>query len=146
VLIILNEDSGGGCGGGGRQHVTSGVSWSVVAHEAGHGIGGLRDEYAGAGPNTGAPINNRNCSTVLDDGTVFWNRFIDPATPVPTTFAPGMDSNRTVGLFEGCGTKDTGIYRPVHNCRMRDSTRTRWPPAGRWAITTSTSWETSTAT
>jgi hypothetical protein len=32
-----------------------------------------------------------------------------------------MDSNRTVGIFEGCGTKDTGIYRPVNSCRMRSN-------------------------
>lgn len=124
VLVILNEDSGGGCGGNGRQHVTRSVSWQVVAHEYGHGIGGLKDEYSktGAGPWTKGEFNNRNCSTVTDRTTNFWNRFIAPATPVPTTFEPGMDSNRTVGIFKGCGTKTSGIYRPVHNCRMRGNT------------------------
>ena len=125
VAIILNEDSFGGCGGGGFQIVPRGVSWATMAHEFGHGVGGLRDEYTRTNRSyTGAAVNNRNCSTVTNRNTVFWNRFINPSTPVPTTFsaAAGMDSNKTVGIFQGCSTKDSGIYRPVHNCRMRGNT------------------------
>ena len=119
VVVILNQNSFGGCGGGGFQVVPRGVTWPVLAHEYGHGIGGLWDEYTGAGAWTGGAINGPNCATELNRSTVWWNRFIDPATPVPTTLLTGMDSNRTVGEFLGCGTKDTGIYRPVDNCRMR---------------------------
>jgi len=122
LLILLNEDGSGGCGGGGFQIVTRSVEWELVSHEFGHGIGALWDEYASSGEYTGEPVNNRNCSTVLDRRTVFWSRFIDPATPVPTTFVPGMDRTRTVGEFEGCNGKATGIYRPVRNCRMRLNT------------------------
>ncbi|MEK8229254.1 hypothetical protein NKG05_30100 [Oerskovia sp. M15] len=35
----------GGCGGGGFQVVTMGATWAVMAHEFGHGAGGLADEY-----------------------------------------------------------------------------------------------------
>lgn len=119
VLILLNETGFGGCGGGGRQHVTKAVGWDVVAHEYGHGIGGLWDEYSVDGNYTGAATNERNCSTNTSRANNFWGRFINPSTPVPTTFGAGMDSNRTVGIFQGCGTKVTGIYRPVDNCRMR---------------------------
>lgn len=119
VVVLLNQDSFGGCGGGGFQIVPRGVTWPVLAHEYGHGIGGLMDEYTGAGAWGGGSFNSRNCSTVLNRNTVFWNRFINPATPVATTFGSGMDSNQTVGEFLGCSTKDTGIYRPVDNCRMR---------------------------
>jgi hypothetical protein len=45
VVIILNEAGFGGCGGGGFQIVTLGSSWAVMAHEFGHGTGGLADEY-----------------------------------------------------------------------------------------------------
>ena len=45
VVIILNETGFGGCGGGGFQIVTLGSSWAVMAHEFGHGTGGLADEY-----------------------------------------------------------------------------------------------------
>jgi len=119
VAVILNEEGGGGCGGGGFQIVTRSVSWAVMAHEFGHGIGGLRDEYSTNKTYTGASINNRNCSTVTNRNSVFWRRFINPSTSVPTTLAAGMDSNKTVGIFEGCGTNNKGLYRPVHNCRMK---------------------------
>ncbi|MCP4655151.1 MAG: hypothetical protein GY856_07000 [bacterium] len=122
LVVLLNEDSSGGCGGGGFQIVPRGVEWPLLSHEFGHGIGALWDEYAPSGKYLGGPVNNRNCSTVLDRDLVFWSRFVDPATPVPTTFGPGMDRNRTVGEFEGCAGKATGIYRPVRNCRMRLNT------------------------
>ena len=51
VVIILNNPGFGGCGGGGFQIVTMGASWSVMAHEFGHGTGGLADEYC-ANPGT----------------------------------------------------------------------------------------------
>src|SRR5262245_366572 len=123
LVIILNQDSYGGCGGGGMQIVPRGVTWPVLAHEFGHGVGGLADEYFNSGTSyTGGAVNGPNCSTVVDRNTVHWNRFISPATAVPTTFDPAtMDPDKTVGIFEGCGTRATGIYRPVHNCRMRSN-------------------------
>jgi hypothetical protein len=39
VLIVLNTAGFGGCGGGGRAHVTLGSTWDVIAHEFGHGLG-----------------------------------------------------------------------------------------------------------
>jgi hypothetical protein len=52
-----------------------------------------------------------------------------PSTPVPTGIGncadynqgakpPTWDDNQDVGLFEGGGTRQTGIFRPVVNCRM----------------------------
>lgn len=123
IIVLLNEAGFGGCNRGPRDIVqTRSVSWQVVAHEAGHGIGGLFDEYTRPGNYTGSPVNNRNCSTVANRSTVFWNRFISPSTPVPTTLSAGMDSNRTVGVFPGCRYNETGIFRPVHNCRMLGNT------------------------
>ncbi len=123
VLIMLNESGYGGHAGGNTQVVTSGSHWTVVAHEYGHGIGGLGDEYFNrAETYTGSAINGPNCSTVVNRSDVFWNRFVAPATALPTLFSPAtMDSNRTVGMFEGCGTLARGIYRPVDNCRMRSN-------------------------
>ena len=45
VVVLLNEDGWGGCGGGGFQVVTLAGGWSVLAHEFGHGTGGVADEY-----------------------------------------------------------------------------------------------------
>ena len=111
VAVVLNEDRHGGCGGGGFQVVPRGVNWQVMAHEFGHGVGALWDEYSSGGAYTGGATNSRNCSTDNNRNTVFWNRFIASSTPVPTTFGAGMDSNKTVGIFEGCGTRMTGINR-----------------------------------
>jgi len=133
VLIVLNEPGFGGCGGGGRAHVTLGVAWDVIAHEFGHGIGGFADEYSAGGAYMGADLGWINVTTVTDRATTRWRQFIDPATPLPTGVGaaanynqgprpPGWSSNFDVGLFEGGNTQNTGIYRPVENCRMNGNT------------------------
>lgn len=126
VLVMLNEKGWGGCRRGSRLYVTSGDNqgadyWAVVAHEYGHGIGSLFDEYFNPGNYAGPTINTQNCSTVLNRTAVIWRGLILSGTSVPTTFSTGMDSNQTVGMFQGCSYKATGIYRPVENCRMRSN-------------------------
>jgi len=127
VLVMLNETGWGGCRRGSRLYVTSGDDqgadyWAVVAHEYGHGIGNLFDEYFNPGAHAGPTINTRNCSTVLDRNAVVWRGLILSTTSIPTTFSAEIDPNRTVGMFTGCNYKATGIYRPVENCRMRSNT------------------------
>jgi hypothetical protein len=122
VLVILNQDSHGGCGGNNQQVVPRGITWDVLAHEYGHGIGGLFDEYFNPGTMyDGAPILGPNISTVLDRNQVSWHDLIRSTTQVVTHPGPGIDSNQTVGEFEGGGTVERGIYRPVDNCRMRSN-------------------------
>lgn len=121
VVIFLNNPNYGGCGGGGRLVLPRGVDWTTVAHEMGHGIGGLWDEYTGGGAWTGGAVNGINCTTDLNRASTYWKRFIDPATALPTTFGGTMDATKSVGAFTGCGTKDTQIYRPVQNCRMNSN-------------------------
>lgn len=129
LLVVLNAAGFGGCGGGGRAHVTMGVDWTVIAHEFGHGIGGFADEYSVAGAYAGAEQGWINLTTVTDRATTKWRQFIAPSTPLPTGIGPGAnynngprpadwDSDADAGLFEGGGTLTTGIYRPVENCRM----------------------------
>ena len=136
VLIILNEPGFGGCGGGGFQIVTLGSSWTVMAHEFGHGTGGLADEYCQPGTYTGPEPGAVDLTKNSNRATLKWRRFVNPTTPIPTGINPtagtgictgynqgtqpaGWSSDQDVGLFEGGGYKDTGIYRPVINCRMR---------------------------
>lgn len=130
VLVVLNEPGFGGCGGGGRAHVTLGVGWDVIAHEFGHGIGGLDDEYSVQGSYTGTEQGWINLTTVTDRATTKWRQFIDATTPLPTGVGAGANYNQgprpagwsstfDAGLFEGGGTLNTGIYRPVENCRMK---------------------------
>jgi IgA Peptidase M64 len=124
VLIMANEGGYGGCQRGGRLYITSGDDWDVVAHEYGHGIGGLYDEYwvDGAPPYSDTPTNVRNCSTVLDIKGVSWRKLIAPGTPLPTDDLSTADPNVTVGMFTGCDYAPTGIFRPVKECRMKSNT------------------------
>lgn len=130
VLVVLNHPAYGGCGGGGRAHVPMGVDWSVIAHEFGHGIGGLADEYSAGRAYTGGEPGAVNVTVNTDRSTLKWRQFVAPATPVPTGVGAGANynqgvrpagwsSSQDVGLFEGGGTNDTGMYRPVENCRMK---------------------------
>jgi hypothetical protein len=129
VLIVMNEPGFGGCGGGGRAHVTLGVGWDVIAHEFGHGVGGLADEYSNNGNWTGGELGWINLTTITDRATTKWRQFIAATTPLPTGVGSAANynqgprpatwsSNHDAGLFEGGGTRNTGIYRPVENCRM----------------------------
>jgi IgA peptidase M64/VCBS repeat protein len=131
VLIILNDARYGGCGGGGFQIVPLGVDWPVMAHEFGHGTGGLADEYcASPGGWSGGEPGVVNLTTNTNRATLKWGNFVAPSTPLPTgtgacadyTAAPkppGWSDDQDVGLFEGGGTVSLGVYRPVVNCRMR---------------------------
>ena len=131
VVIILNDPRYGGCGGGGFQIVPLGVDWSVMAHEFGHGTGGLADEYCArptAWPSGEPGVVDLTVNT--NRATTKWRQFIAPTTPVPTgvggcagynqgTPPAGWTDDEDVGLFEGGGTYSLGVYRPVINCRMR---------------------------
>jgi hypothetical protein len=129
-LILLNNPGFGGCGGGGFAVLPLGVSWDTVAHEFGHGMGGLCDEYCAqdkvfTGPEPGCVDMTINTNRA----TLKWARFVNPATPLPTGvgkcagYTQGAkpadwDDNQSVGLFEGGATVNQGVYRPVINCRM----------------------------
>jgi len=133
ILVVLNNPGYGGCGGGGRAHVPMGVDWTVIAHEFGHGIGGFADEYSVSGNYTGGEQGWINLTTLTDRATTKWHQFINPTTPLPTGVGSGANynqgprpptwsSNFDAGLFEGGGTLNTGIYRPVEYCRMNSNT------------------------
>jgi hypothetical protein len=130
VILLLNNPGFGGCGGGGRATLPLGVTWSTIAHEFGHALGGLADEYhetskAYTGGEPGEP--NSTISTTL--ASLKWAWAIAAGTPIPTggnDYTPpkpaGWDDNQGVGLFEGGhGDFATGIYRPVINCRMNSN-------------------------
>ena len=130
VVIILNEPGFGGCGGGGFQVVTMSGGWSVMAHEFGHGTGGLADEYCTSRNYTGGEPGAVNVTTNTNRATLKWRAFVNPTTPVKTgvgncagytqgTKPAGWSDSQDAGLFEGGSTYGTGMYRPVINCRMR---------------------------
>lgn len=124
ALVVLNESGFGGCRRGTRLYVTSGVEWDVVSHEYGHGVGNLFDEYwtqPGVHPSS-IPVNDRNCSSLLDKNRVAWKDLLDEGIVLPpSSDLNGGPSLPTVGMFRGCNYKSDGIYRPSHECRMKSN-------------------------
>ena len=127
VVLLLNNPGFGGCGGGGRLTLPLGVSWSTVAHECGHALGGLADEYHQQNnAYSDEEPGQANATANTDRATLKWGWAIAATTLVPTgsdDYTPpkpaGWDDNQGVGLFEGGSANfATGIYRPVIDCRM----------------------------
>lgn len=127
VLLMCNESGFGGCQSGKRMYITSGINWDLVAHEYGHAVAGLFDEYVEKQTAyTGPVINVGNCSTVLDRSKVVWRSLIAASTPIPTKPGVGVGA-ATVGMFEGCNTFKKKIYRAADNCLMRESDQSPVP-------------------
>lgn len=126
VFVILNQPTGGGCRRGNFMAVTTGSAWTTVAHEMGHMVGNLGDEYVRAPAvnyatsGLGEPPN-QNLTTNTTRNTIKWGNFIDPNTPIPTACA-GLDATQDAGVFTG-GTRgstsyNAGLFRPHCNDRM----------------------------
>jgi len=89
----------------------------VCAHEFGHSLGRLADEYFaydGAPPYGGIEPNYPNVtkSSAIDE--LKWARFVPAGTSLPTP-----DGTVGVGAFEGGYYRRHGILRPAYNCMMR---------------------------
>ena len=123
VLIILNAAGFGGCRRGNKLYITRGVSWTVTAHEFGHGFGSLADEYCRKGSHTGGEPSQVNVTANTNRATLKWRKFVRPGTPVPTSVNPNpgtggctnynqgtrpvwWDSALDAGVFEGVKYKD----------------------------------------
>jgi hypothetical protein len=125
VFVLVNDTQWGGCAG---AMVFSSISTgfaSIITHELGHKIGGLADEYDcyicdGSDNNrtyASAEPAAANLTKDVNRATTKWADLIAAATPIPTTVnnPPGV-----VGLWEGGGYYQFGIYRPQISCQMRD--------------------------
>ena len=138
VFIILNQPSGGGCRRGNSLAVTISSSWTTGAHEMGHMVGGLADEYCREGTYTDAEPSQVNVTKNTKRDSLKWKEFVNPSTPIATGVNPtpgngactgytagampaGWSTDGDAGLFEGGKYKDDGISRPVVSCRMRSN-------------------------
>jgi IgA peptidase M64 len=93
-------------------YVTSGASDrnGIMAHELGHLIGGLYDEYDdGVTPYSGPAVDRSNCSTKLPPLSPYWTALSLPG-PAPTNPA-------------GCLYSVSGIVRPYVDCKMNNYDR-----------------------
>lgn len=123
VAIIANSTTYGGSGGQFVTFTRDANSTEVFIHETAHQYGGLADEYPDAYPSY--PVCGSECPepNVTPVGTTWqnlkWNYWVDPSTPLPTPDTATYLN--VIGAFEGARYMSTGLYRPRHTCRMRET-------------------------
>jgi hypothetical protein len=91
--------------------------WPQVAHEMGHAMGTLMDEYGdGKGAYPGPAIGFGNCSSP-NGNAVQWLKLLDQRASIPTAADWQLAPNRA-GVFVGCRLFDSAIFSPSNDCRM----------------------------
>lgn len=101
----------------------------VHIHELGHSLVGLGDEYAANGFSNEFYSSDRepweeNLTTLKDfKSKKIWNSLLSNDTAIPTII--NKKTAKSVGVFEGAGYSEKGVYRPVVNCMMRSFTGDR---------------------
>lgn len=130
VGVLVNDTEYGGAGGSILTFSNHASARSeLFLHELGHTFARLADEYStpypGFPPGDGEPNVDFDCVR----GMIDWDQWIEPSTLLPTP-AGSPD----VGCFEGARYLSTGIYRPVHDCKMRTLDREFCPPCSEATI------------
>jgi hypothetical protein len=139
IMILVNSNLYGG--GGFFNHyaeVTSDNLWSkvVMVHEFGHSFAGLADEYVGNvsysdSYNLKVEPWEPNITTNVDFSSK-WKNMVSSGTPVPTPRTEEYQGS--VGMFEGGGYMEKGIYSPFENCRMKANDAPAFCPVCQQAI------------
>jgi len=124
ILVIVNDPTYGGSGGGISVISMHTYAVDIAQHEYGHAFTLLADEYES--PYPGFPvcsdISGPPCEVNVTDRTtralIKWAPWILAQTPVPTPEDTPLYAG-AVGLFEGARYRTTGIYRSGDSCLMR---------------------------
>lgn len=121
VLVSVNDPVYGGSGGQVGVLSQHPAAQEVTIHEFGHTFTGLADEYDTPYPgyptcsDLGGPSPcEANATNQTQATAVKWHDLFTPGIAIPTPAGtPGT------GLFEGARYQITGMYRPAHQCEMR---------------------------
>jgi len=124
IVILVNHTRYGG-GGIYNFYAISTVGDSnsgfVLTHEFGHSFAGLGDEYSYEGSSsedvydiTREPWEPNITSLVNFESK--WKDLLPEGTPVPTPETG--DWAGKLGVFEGAGYMDKGLYKPYQDCSM----------------------------
>lgn len=125
ICIIVNTDIYGGGGIYNFWNISSAkneYAHEVFAHELGHSMGALGDEYYDSEVAT-ENIYNKNTEpyqanlTTLVDFDSKWKDMLSADTKIPTEV--NSKNINAVGVYEGGGYQEKGIFRPYINCKMR---------------------------
>ena len=121
VVLLVNDERYGGSGNsGGSVAITSAFFPEIALHEMGHSLVNLADEYVDPSiQETTAFLlfqegDYRNVTQITDPTQVPWAHWIDPSISLPQNAG-----DRRVGLYQGGLYRETGIYRPTYQSRMR---------------------------
>lgn len=119
TMVLVNSSEHGGCAMNGVFVMThTPISHQVMAHEMGHALLGLADEYDYGTCDKSSDAPNVAFSTRRSG--IEWQHRITRSTPIPTPETARF--NRTVGAFEGASYCARGAYRPQNHCMMQDNT------------------------
>jgi hypothetical protein len=123
VIVLVNDGRQGGCNRGNRAVFTRGESAQTIAHELGHNLFRLGDEYNNNTLNNTAARGEANLTELPASWDLLkWRDLVHPAAALPTdpgALPGGWNRNTSVGAFEGGGGHfSRGIFRPVLECRM----------------------------
>ena len=140
IYVLVNTERYGG--GGFYNFVTvctadNNLTKEIFAHEFGHGFAGLGDEYYTSAVayedfyNLKVEPWEPNLTTLVNFD-LKWKKMVADSVPVPT---PREEKyNNTVGVYEGGGYMEKGIYSPFMDCRMKSNNAKDFCPVCREAI------------
>ena len=146
IYVLVNTNRYGG--GGFYNFISLASADDILAekvfiHEFGHGFAGLADEYYSSDVAYSEYYNLKvepwepNITTLVRFDSK-WEDMVDKNTPQPTPRA-GKYKN-TVGVFEGGGYIDKGIYSPMMDCRMKSNEAKGFCPVCMAAIEQAIQW------
>ena len=129
IIIMVNDERYGGGAIYNFYAVTSmhRLAEYVLPHEFGHSFGGLADEYVDEDLAYGnLHINDYEPLepniTNLKDFDRKWKSMLPADTKIPTPANQDVPRNECgpLGVYEGAGYANEGVYRPAMRCMMRD--------------------------
>lgn len=125
IYILVNNDKYGGGAIYNFYNVSvnsNAKAGQIFIHELGHGFAGLADEYytSSTSYNDFYSLDiepwEPNITTLVDFDSK-WKTLLDANIPIPTPDT--KEYKGKLGVFEGGGYVDKGIYRPRHDCLMK---------------------------
>lgn len=140
IVILANTGNYGGGGIYNSYTMTAAgntTNAQVVVHELGHSFAGLADEYYYDDQyETMYPSNVEPWEpniTTLFNFEKKWKDMLPENCPIPTQ--PNVKEPYTqIGVYEGGGYQSKGVYRPVHDCRMKTNQAPDFCPVCQRAI------------
>lgn len=126
IIVLVNSEKYGGGGIYNFYSISSSKnihSGKVLIHEFGHAFAALGDEYytSETSYNDFYSLEHEpyqpNLTTLVDFESK-WKDMVHDSVPIPTPETAGY--LKTVGVFEGAGYVEKGIYRSRQHCRMKE--------------------------